>query len=324
MEDPDSDYFGVLNCQYILLHEIGDGVSSKVYKSFDYFSEKKEDYAIKVFVDASSSMKKEILFNKIIAKSQKPFFVKYISSSSGYLVTDKTNELKNYIVFEYASKGDLFDYINCGSKGFQEQNCKVMIYKIILSIQALHKLGICHRDIKPQNILLFGDNFEIKICDFGLSSFIYGENGKILQKGIVGTKGYMAPEIIEGKDYDGEKADIFSLGVLLFNLLNGIQPFITAKIINFGRKEKQLYKYINKNSDLYWIIMGLTGLPLEFKNLFIKMVAYDPNKRPTIEEILNGDWLKEITNLKPDEFKIYEENLIKELKKREEIIKEKG
>ena len=242
MEDPDSDYFGVLNCQYILIQEIGDGVSSKVYKSFDYFSEKKEDYAIKVFVDASSSMKKEILFNKTIAKSQKPFFVKYISSSSGYLVTDKTNELKNYIVFEYASKGDLFDYINCGSKGFQEQNCKVMIYKIILSIQALHKIGICHRDIKPQNILLFGDNFEIKICDFGVSSFIYGENGKILQKGIVGTKGYMAPEIIEGKDYDGEKADIFSLGVLLFNLLNGIQPFITAKIINLEEKRNN---YIN-------------------------------------------------------------------------------
>ena len=51
MEDLEPDYFGVLNCQYILLQEIGDGVSSKVYKSFDYFSEKKEDYAIKVFVE---------------------------------------------------------------------------------------------------------------------------------------------------------------------------------------------------------------------------------------------------------------------------------
>ena len=70
--------------------------------------------------------------------------------------------------------------------------------------------------------------------------------------------------------------------------------------------------------------MGLTELSLDFKKLFIRMVAYDPNKRPTITEILNDDWLKEITNLKPDEFKIYEENLIKELKKREEIIKEKG
>jgi serine/threonine protein kinase len=193
-----------------------------------------------------------------------------------------------------------------------------MFYKIIIPIQALHKMGICHRDIKPQNILLFGDNFEIKICDFGLSSIIYGKSGKNLIRGIVGTKGYQAPEIIKGKYYDGEKADIFSLGVLLFNLLNGKSPFKTAEIID------QLYYYINKNSDLYWKNMPLTGLSLEFKKLFIRMVAYNPNKRPTIKEILNDDWLKEITNLKPNEFKIYEENLIKELKKREEIIKEKG
>jgi serine/threonine protein kinase len=304
------------------MHEIGDGGSSKVYKSFDYFTE--EEYAIKVFNDTSSSMEREILFNKIITRSQSPFFVKYISSSSGYLVTDKTHYFKNYIIFELASKGDIFEYINCGSKGFSEQNCKVMIYKIIITIQALHKMGICHRDIKPQNILLFGENFEIKICDFGLSSIIYGKSGKNLIRGIVGTKGYQAPEIIEGKDYDGEKADIFSLGVLLFNLLNGKPPFKTAKIIDNGRKEDQLYKFINENSDLYWKTMLLTGLSLEFKKLFIRMVAYDPNKRPTIKEILNDDWLKEITNLKPDEFKIYEENLIKELKKREEIIKEKG
>ena len=318
----DSDYFGVLNCQYILLYSIGDGGSSIVYKSFDYFTE--EEYAIKVFDDIPSSIEREIMFNKIITKSQNPFFVKYISSSSGYLVTDKTHCFKNYIIFELASKGDIFDYIDCGSKGFSEQNCKVMIYKIILAIQALHKMGICHRDIKPQNILLFGDNFEIRICDFGFSSFIYGKNGKNLLSGIVGTTGYQAPEIIEGKDYDGEKADIFSLGVLLFNLLNGKPPFISAEIIDYGTNKEKLYKYINKNSDFYWIIMGLTELSLDFKKLFIRMVAYDPNKRPTITEILNDDWLKEITNLKPDEFKIYEENLIKELKKREEIIKEKG
>ena len=322
MKESDSDYFGVLNCQYILMHEIGDGGSSKVYKSFDYFTE--EEYAIKVFDDTSSSMEREILFNKIITRSQSPFFVKYISSSSGYLVTDKTHYFKNYIIFELASKGDIFEYINCGAKGFSEQNCKVMFYKIIIPIQALHKMGICHRDIKPQNILLFGDNFEIKICDFGLSSIIYGKSGKNLIRGIVGTKGYQAPEIIKGKDYDGEKADIFSLGVLLFNLLNGIPPFITAEIINKGIIQEQLYKYINKNSDLYWKTMRLTGLSLEFKKLFIRMVAYNPNKRPTIKEILSDDWLKEITNLKPNEFKIYEENLIKELKKREEIIKEKG
>ena len=83
---------------------------------------------------------------------------------------------------------------------------------------------------------------------------------------------------------------------------------------------KQLYRYIVTNSDYYWKIMGLTGLSLEFKKLFIRMVAYDPNERPTIEEILDDAWFKEITNLKEDKFKTYEENLIKELKEREDMI----
>ena len=77
------------------------------------------------------------------------------------------------------------------------------------------------------------------------SSSIYGKNGKVFQSGIVGTTGYMAPEIIEGKDYDGEKADVFSLGVLLFILLIGKPPFIAAEIIyDKIELEKNLYRYI--------------------------------------------------------------------------------
>jgi serine/threonine protein kinase len=254
-------------------------------------------------------------------KSKKPFFVKYISSSRGYLDTSETHELKKYLIFEFYPKGDLFEYIKVNSKGLKEQNCKVMAYKILLAIQALHKMGICHLDIKPDNILLFGDNFEIKIGDFGLSSSIYRNNEKVLQSGDVGTEGYKAPEIIEGKDYDGEETDEFSFGVLLFVLLNGIKPFPTAEIIDHGSKVKQLYRYLVTNSNYYWIIMGKTGLPLEFIKLFMRMVSYNPNDRPKIREILDDDWFKEITNLKEEEFKKYEEKLIIELKEREDMIK---
>ena len=318
MKESDFDYVGVLDSKYILELKLWDGVSSSVYKSFDKFS--KKEYAIKVFDDTSSSFERERSFNEIIMKSKKPFFVKYISSSSGYLDIGETHELKKYIIFEFYPKGDLFEYIKVNSKGLKEQNCKVMAYKILLAIQALHKMEICHLDIKPDNILLFGDNFEIKIGDFGVSSSIYRNNEKVLQSGDVGTYGYKAPEIIEGKDYDGEKADVFSLGVLLFVLLNGIKPFPTAEIFYHGSKVKQLYRYIIEDSDYYWIIMGKTGLPLEFIKLFMRMVSYNPNDRPKIREILDDDWFKEITNLKEDEFKIYEENLIKELKEREDMI----
>ena len=318
MEDLDFDYYGVLSSKYILQRKLWDGPSASVYKSFDYYS--KEEYVIKVFDDASEAFEREKKFNEIIRKSQKRFFVKYITSSKDI---DK-NEEKKYLIFEYYPKGDLCNYIKVNSKGLQEQNCKVMAYKIILAIQALHKMGICHLDIKPDNILLSGDNFEIKIGDFGLSSSIYGINGKVFQRGKVGTRGYMAPEIIEGKDYDGEKADVFSLGVLLFILLIGKPPFLDAKMIyDKSELKKNLYIFIIKDSDYYWRIMGLTGLPLQFKELFIRMVAYDPNKRPTIQEILDDDWLKEITNLKEDIFKTYEENLVKELKEREDSITKK-
>ena len=320
MKESDFDYVGVLDSKYILQRKLWEGTLSSVYKSFDKFS--KEEYAIKVF-DDTSSFERERSINEIISKLQKSFFVKYISSSSGYLDIGETHESKNYLIFEFYPKGDLFELINANSEGLQEQNCKVIAYKIILAIQALHKMGICHLDIKPENILIFGDNFEIKIGDFGLSSSIYGKYGKVLQSGNVGTYGYKAPEIIEGKVFDGEKADVFSFGVLLFVLLIGIKPFPTAEIIDHGSNVQKLYRYIIKDSDNYCNflkIMGLTGLSLEFKKLFIRMVAYDPNERPTIEEILDDDWFKEITNLKEDKFKTYEENLIKELKEREDMI----
>ena len=321
MKESDFDYVGVLDSKYILQRKLWEGTLSSVYKSFDKFS--KEEYAIKVF-DDTSLFEWERSFNEIISKSQKSFFVKYISSSSGYLDIGETHESKNYLIFEFYPKGDLYEYIKVNSKGLKEQNCKVMAYKIILAIQALHKMGICHLDIKPDNILLFSDNFEIKIGDFGLSSSIYGKYGKVLQSGNAGTYWYKAPEIIKGKDYDGEKADIFSLGVLLFVLLNGAPPFLTAEIMDDRNElKKQLYKFIVTNSNFYWRITGLTGLSLQFKTLFIRMVAYDPNKRPTIEEILDDDWFKVITNLKEDKFKTYEENLIKELKEREDKISKK-
>ena len=89
----------------------------------------------------------------------------------------------------------------------------------------MHKEGICHRDIKAENILLDTDEFIIKICDFGLSAL-----GSDLLTSRCGTQQYMAPEVLMGdKGYDGKKADIFSLGVLLLNIRTGKYLFKTAK-----------------------------------------------------------------------------------------------
>ena len=113
-----------------------------------------------------------------------------------------------------------------------------------------------------------------------------------------------------------KKLIFFSTGVLLFTLLTCKMPFPSAKIVKKG-----LYKYIkDKDDEKYWGALkekNIDGLSREFKDLFLKMVAYEPSERPSIKEILNHAWMKEVTNLNEEEYKKYEEDLITELKKRE-------
>ena len=317
-------FYGILDERYILECEMGDGVTSTVYKVKDSFSGKY--YAVKLFKKHSEIFDREILFNKRILKSKNNshFFIKYISSSlNGTLDIDGFKELKCYILYELASKGDLFKYITYDENGFDEKKSKVIIYKILKALQALHKLKVCHRDIKADNILI-DEKYSIKISDFGLSGFIYGNNGKIYQKDSVGTQQYMAPEVIEEKEYDGEKADIFSTGVLLFTILTAKIPFPFAQIFYEGSKIKQLYRFIKeKDEEKYWETLkeeGIDGLSPEFKDLFLNMVAFEPSERPTIKEILNHAWMREVSILSNEEFKKYEKDLIRELKEREEYF----
>jgi serine/threonine protein kinase len=312
---------GILDGQYILEDEIGDGGTANVYKAKDFFSNKY--YAVKIFKEYSDTFEKEILFNQQILQSKNHchFFIKFISSSlHGTLDKDGFKETKCYILYELASKGDLFNYVFSNETGLNEKNCKIISYKILKALQALHEIGILHRDIKLQNILLDGERYDIKIGDFGFSSFIKEENESNFKNEIVGTDEYMPPEVYLKLNYSGVKSDIYSTGILLFNLLKCLTPFPIDK----KTKKIKFYSFFyHKKEEQYWEMLEREDLKFspEFKDLFEKMVSFNPRKRPTIEEILNHDWMKEITNLNEEEFKQYEENLISELKEREEILK---
>jgi len=323
-----SNFNGKLDDRYSLEDELSSGASYKIYKARDCHSG--QIYAAKVFNKYHYEIENEIKFSSLITQYKKPYFQKYIISSEGRIEYNEEidkNDIYKYIIFELCSKGDLYDYIKSTESGLEEKNCKILFYKILKAIQTMHEIGISHNNIKAQNILFDGENFDIKISDFIASSFSRNENGKkILKTKKVGSDVYMAPEIILGYKYDGEKADIFSLGVLLFFIMNFSPPFPIAKVIKNTNSSQILYSFIKekKNINLYWDYMEkykiTKKLTKEFKNLFIKMVSYNPKERPTIEQILNDDWLKDITNLKEEEFKKYEQELISELKEREELF----
>lgn len=111
--------------------------------------------------------------------------------------------VKLFLIMEYASGGELFDYIVTQHRVKEPEACK-FFQQILSGIEYIHKLGIVHRDLKPENLLL-DDNKNIKIVDFGLSN-TYKDNETL--NTACGSPCYAAPEMIAGKEYHGLKVDI--------------------------------------------------------------------------------------------------------------------
>ena len=311
----DSNYnnFGIIDNRYILLKVLGSGASSTVYKVKDVINN--QEYALKLINnDDEKEIENEIKINQKITNSQNQCYTKFITSSVLYLANGKAY---TYIILELASKGSVINYINKDYEGLVEKLCKFFFAKLLIILQTLHQMGICHRDLKLDNFL-FDENFNIKLSDFGFSSFIkkYKNGKKKKQTEYLGTSHYIAPEILMEMPYDGEKADIFSLGVILFNLRTCKYGFINASI------DDSYYKFIKKKKiNTYWKILGenikINGLSEEFKNLYIKMISFNPKERPTIQEIYNDEWLREIRDLNELQLMDLEQELINELKTRE-------
>ena len=207
---------------------------------------------------------------------------------------EKSTKKKNYMILEYCPKGDLFKYVQ--NERFTERQAKYIFKKILLGVQALHVANICHRNLKMQNILL-DKNFNPKISNFVFATqFQQNNNQPIMLKDFVGTLSYASPNILSNQPYNGEKADIFSLGVLLFYLVSGKFGFIKAV------KYDPFYRdIIVGNIDQYWIELyariGNMNFSNDFKDLYISMVAPNENNRPHIAQVLNHPWFNEINNL---------------------------
>ena len=145
----------------------------------------------------------------------------------------------------------------------------------------MHARSIAHRDIKLENVLVDTRDMTLKVADFG-----YAAQGTQQLSSYRGTFTYMAPEIKEGQVYDGQKADLFSAGVVLFILVRGIFPFKEA------RKEEYFYNLLcqGKFSE-YWNKVESGYLSAEFRDLMQKMLCYTPESRLTLEQIRAHPWM---------------------------------
>ncbi|XP_033925808.1 NUAK family SNF1-like kinase 2 [Melopsittacus undulatus] len=183
------------------------------------------------------------------------------------------NSSKIVIVMEYASKGDLYDYISERQR-LTEHEARHFFRQVVSAVYYCHKNGIVHRDLKLENILLDA-NGNIKIADFGLSN-VYQQD-KLLQT-YCGSPLYASPEIINGRPYKGPEVDSWSLGVLLYILVHGTMPFD-------GHDYKTLVKQITS---------GDYREPTKLSDacgLIRWMLMVNPERRATIEDIATHWWV---------------------------------
>ena len=317
-KDENSEGIGKINDQYIILQKLSYGGQANVFSVKDIKSN--FIYAAKIPKIKDDSMKDEIKILNFLKSKSTPNIVNIIDNGNGIIIRNgREPETSDYLILELASKRSLLEYIEFPSneKGFGETYSKVIFYKIVKNIQIIHEKGICHRDIKIDNILLDGDDFDPKISDFGFAI----EYSPTL-KGNLGTRHYKAPEIDD--IYDGYKIDVFSLGITLIAITYGLTGFETEP------KKSQLYPLIiskdKKKLAIYWKVLKKFNEKIvkatdDFKDLYYKMIELNPKQRITIEEILKHKWFGKIPQMTQEELKQYEKEIkIKEEFQKREII----
>ncbi|KAM4612995.1 NUAK family SNF1-like kinase 2 [Polymixia lowei] len=183
------------------------------------------------------------------------------------------NKDKIVIVMEYASRGDLYDYI-CEKQRISERDARHFFRQIVSAVHYCHQNGIVHRDLKLENILLDG-NGNVKIADFGLSNLYHGD--EYLQT-FCGSPLYASPEIVNGRPYRGPEVDTWSLGVLLYTLVHGAMPFD-------GNNHKILVQQISTGNYRKPVN------PSDACGLIRWMLMVNPERRATVEEIAGHWWL---------------------------------
>ena len=268
----------VLDKRYRIIDRIGEGGMGKVYKAQHIILDK--PFAIKVLnpelAQREDSIKRFINEARLTSKIGHPNIIE---------VTDfgKTPGGSFYFVMEYVSGKTLFDLLN-SKKTIPIKETIEIITQCADALYAAHQAGIVHRDLKPDNIMLVvkGDgSYFAKILDFGISKIIGEASTRLTSSGvIIGTPEYMSPEQASQENTD-HRTDIYSLGVIMYQMLTGSLPFYSTNPLNLlmmhKTKSPKPMKSFNPN------------IPTALENICMKCLSKNPQDRyPNMKELIDA------------------------------------
>ena len=245
---------------------LGKGAYSVVYKG--YHKVTKEPVAIKE-IDIMKNKKNIDRFHKEIEIMEKTDNINIIK-----IITSIENKDYIFIIMEYCDKGDLRHFLK--RRALKEHNVKNLMVQLVSGMQYMYNNNIYHRDLKPQNILI-DKYYNLKITDFGLAK---DDDENPLFETICGSPMYMAPEIMKYKKYD-KKADLWSLGIIFYELLTGKTPFT-------ANNHMELLENIEKQKIYFPSHIKISH---DARDLLVRLLNKNSKERITWDQLFNHPWL---------------------------------
>lgn len=187
------------------------------------------------------------------------------------------NKDKIYMVMELASGGDMLRYVRARG-ALSEHSARKFYTQMCDALEFLHSRGICHRDLKCENLLLDGDS-NIKLSDFGFARSF--KNDKEFSSTFCGSAAYAAPEVLQAKPYDAKAYDVWSSGVILFIFVCGFMPFDDTSIRELIRQQNEKLKFPRGST-----------ISKECRTLIREILNVDPKRRLKLTQIRETDWMQ--------------------------------
>lgn len=190
---------------------------------------------------------------------------------------------------ELAEGGDMLDALKANKGPLDEVKAKLWFKQICEAIRYMHGNGIAHRDLKSENVLI-SKTGNIKVTDFGFARVCIDQKGKrLLSETYCGSAAYVGPEVLKAKPYNPMLSDIWSLGVVLYVMVNNAIPF----------DDSDIRKMMVKQNARKWCFSSKVTKKLspECKDLIVKMLEPELERRIIMSSIFEHPWLKDAASL---------------------------
>ncbi|VDM62361.1 unnamed protein product [Angiostrongylus costaricensis] len=274
-----------LDERFSVVRLIGDGNTAFVYEVIDRCSQ--EHSALKVIARDSAVGKVALIESELsIMKSiGHPYIVQMLNSW--------TIDGAYYLSLELVEGGDLFEHLYAVRR-LSEQQAARLTKCLVQALTYLHDNSIVHRDVKPENLLLYTGphgEFELKLADFGLATELPEDGGKLTV--ICGTPTYVASEVILETGYD-EKVDVWATGVILYVMLCGFPPFQSS-----DGSQDDLFAQIMRGRVTFpspaWDEISFSA-----KALILLLVNVNKEERFSAQDVLDNQWIKTLSDVSSD------------------------